>query len=72
MTLKQWLKNPGASDYTPILSHAPSVGIHDTRAIDQVRTYLWGLSDYWVSSVTGGVIWLMPKDEGQERQETQR
>ncbi len=58
-TLEQWLKNPGA--YQPITTHAPAIGIHDVRSIEHVRTYLWDLSDYHVSSVSGGVIWLVPK-----------
>lgn len=45
LTLEQWLKNPGADTYTPILDHSPSIGIHDTRAIEHVRTYLWDLVD---------------------------
>ncbi len=58
-TLEQWLKNTGA--YKPITVHAPAIGIHDVRSIDHFRTYLWDLSDYYVSSVSGGVIWLVPK-----------
>jgi len=61
MRLEQWLKNPGADQHEPILDHAPSIGIHDTRAIEHVRTYLWDLDDYHVSSVQAGVIWLVPR-----------
>ena len=60
-TLDQWLKQPGADQYRPITSHSPSIGIHDVRAIEHVRTYLWDLADYYVSSVQAGVIWLMPR-----------
>jgi hypothetical protein len=63
ITLAEWLKWPGPSTYAPILAHPPSVGIHDVRAIDADRTWLWALSDYRVTSVSGGVIWLMPKRE---------
>jgi len=35
-------------------------GVHDTRAIEHVRTYLWDLEDYRVASVQAGVIWLVP------------
>ena len=63
MNLAQWLKNPGAREYTPILQHAPTVGIHDSRAIEHVRWELWDLEDYHVSSVQAGVIWLLPKRE---------
>mgnify|MGYP001606331381 CR=1 FL=1 len=61
MKLAQWLKQPGPDRYQPITAHSPSVGIHDVRAIEHSRTYLWGLDDYFVSSVSGGVIWLVPK-----------
>ena len=60
-TLAIWLKNPGADAYTPIMDHAPCIGIHDSRAIEHVRTYLWDLADYRVSSVQAGVIWLLPR-----------
>ncbi len=61
MKLDQWLKNPGADKYAPIIKANGCVGIHDVGPIEQVRTYLWDLSDYFVSSVSGGVIWLVPK-----------
>lgn len=65
MTLKQWLLQTGANKYFPLRSHAPSVGIHDTAALDAngVRSQLWGLSDYRVSTVQAGVIWLAPKEK---------
>lgn len=66
-TLKQWLRQPGADQHSPITSHSPSIGIHDVRAIDQVRTYLWDLADYYVQSVQGGVIWLGPRIPRDER-----
>lgn len=61
--LADWLKNPGANAHTPIMEFAPRVGIHDSRAIEHIRTYLWDLADYRVESVQAGVIWLAPKPE---------
>lgn len=63
ITLAEWLKWPGPSKHTPVIDHPPSIGIHDTRDIDQDRTWLFALSDYPVSSVSGGVIWLLPREE---------
>ena len=60
-TLDQWLKMPGADKYNPIRVHHPMIGVHDVSAIDHIRTYLWDLSDYYVTSVQAGVIWLQPK-----------
>lgn len=60
MTLAQWLKGIGSNAYAPIVT-GPGVGIHDTPHIAYTRTYLWDLSDYYVSSVQAGVIWLLPR-----------
>ena len=60
-TLAKWFGNPGARDYTPITDHAPRIGIHDSKAIEHVRTYLWDLADYRVDTVQAGVIWLAPR-----------
>jgi hypothetical protein len=60
-TLDQWLKQPGADAHKPIRHLADRVGIHDSRAIEHVRTYLWDLSDYRVDCVQAGVIWLVPR-----------
>jgi hypothetical protein len=57
-TLNEWLKG---ADTVPIIDHAPCIGIHDSRSIEHVRTYLWDLADYRVSSVQAGVIWLLPR-----------
>lgn len=59
--LSEWLK--GSSAYLPITDHAPRIGIHDTSAIEHVRTYLWDLADYRVDCVQAGVIWLAPRNE---------
>lgn len=60
ITLAQWLKNTRA---VPVSDsrHLPAIGIRDDRTIDHDRTWLWALSDYRVTSVSGGTIWLMPK-----------
>ena len=58
-TLEQWLKSTDAN--VPITEHAPRVGIHDSRAIEHVRAYLWDLADYRVDVVQAGVIWLVPR-----------
>ena len=63
-TLANWLTFPGADKYAPIMAHDPLVGIHDVWAIDHVRTYLWDLSDYVVTAVQAGVIWLAPRERG--------
>ena len=60
-TLAEWLKNPGASEHTPITTVAGRVGIHDSRAIERERWELWNLSDYRVDTVQAGVIWLVKR-----------
>jgi hypothetical protein len=60
ITLAQWLGR--SRKYKPLNGVGGSIGIHDTRDIEQDRTWLWALSDYRVNSVTAGVIWLAPKD----------
>ena len=55
-TFDEWLTG---ADTVPIRDHAPvRIGIHDTRAIEHVRTWLWDLADYRVDTVQAGVIWL--------------
>ena len=62
-TLAQWLRNPGADTYaTDYATNPPRVAIHDSRAIEHIRTYLWDLADYRVECVQAGVIWLAPRD----------
>jgi hypothetical protein len=61
VTLNHWLNWPGPDRYRPIMDHAPAIGIHDVPAIAHDRTWLWALTDYRVSSVSGGVIWLIPR-----------
>ena len=60
-TLAQWLKQPGTDQHEAIRNVPGRVGIHDSRAIEHVRTYLWDLADYRVEAVQAGVIWLMPR-----------
>lgn len=52
--LESWPENPISDS-----RHAPAIGIADR--IDSRRPQLWALSDYRVTSVSGGTIWLMPK-----------
>jgi hypothetical protein len=62
-TLEQWI-NGWQPKYRPIVRETGAIGIHDTPDIDHGRTWLFGLSDYVVSSVSGGVIWLVPRERG--------
>jgi len=66
-TLSEWHKSAGPKAERLIESHLPSIGVHDTRNIDHVRTFLWALSDYHVSTVSGGVIWLVPTKAFEDR-----
>lgn len=57
MTLQEWQDKtkteigfkPNKWVYVPDVGNLPS------------RSELWNLTDYRVTSVTGGVIWLLPK-----------
>ncbi len=60
MTLEQWLNIPGRKHVWHNAPGTKVVGIHDTPDIIPIRPDLWRLEDYRVSSVTGGMIWLMP------------
>lgn len=53
ITLQEWAKETGHK----VLKVGGSVGVCST---DQA---LWGLSDYFVSSVAKGTTWLVPKDK---------
>lgn len=59
MKLADWLK---AHTHNPVSDsrHEPAIGIADF--IGPTRMQLWGLEDYRVTTVSGGTIWLMPKD----------
>jgi hypothetical protein len=57
-TLREWLR--AWTTVRPIISHIPLVGIHDVKAIEHGRTWLFDLQDYRVQSISGGVIWLAP------------
>lgn len=76
MTLAQWNASAqsfgntrGAVPFVPTdastgRASGPPTGAYvvpDCDAIRQIRTYLFALDDYRVSSVTGGSIWLIPK-----------
>lgn len=60
MTLAEWSKSAGVTPIIP--KQFNSRVIPDTKQIADVRTWLWDLSDYVVSSVSGGSIWLMPRN----------
>lgn len=60
MTLRQWCVSAGVTPIIP--KHFNSRVIPDTNQIAPMRTRLWDLSDYLVSSVTGGSIWLVPRN----------
>lgn len=76
MTLAQWNASAqgqgntrGAVPFIPTDAHTgrpsgPATGAYvvpDDQTIAHVRTYLFRLDDYIVSSVTGGTIWLIPR-----------
>ena len=42
-------------------------GIYDSPSIEHVRSWLFGLSDYTVRAVSGGVIWLIPGESAPHR-----
>jgi hypothetical protein len=56
MTLQEWA-NMSPIDVR-VFDRAGVYTVADARAIDHIRTYLFGLDDAKVSSVTGGTIWL--------------
>jgi hypothetical protein len=57
MTLAQWARGNGATVHT----HGNAVWVVDDRRIEHARTQLWDLTDYVVSSVSGGSVWLVPR-----------
>jgi hypothetical protein len=61
-TLAEWV-NGWQPRYRPIVRETGAIGIHDTADIDRSRVWLFSLSDYVVSSITGGVIWLVPRGQ---------
>jgi len=61
MTLAEWSESTGILPTTPTTeSGAVSVVIDHEH---QNRAQLWHLTDYAVSSVSGVVVWLVPKGE---------
>lgn len=64
MTLQEWLDLDG-QPYRRVddpAKHAPAACIPDgSNLVD--RWGLWHLTDYRVTSVTGGAIWLMPRKQ---------
>jgi len=57
MTLAQWLEK------SPVVGKVYDKGVYTIpdQLPDDLRRELWNLSDYRVSSVTGGSIWLTKK-----------
>lgn len=57
MALATWLEGQTITGQR----HGGAYVVPDVRAIEHARTLLWNLSDYVVTSVQGGSIWLMPR-----------
>lgn len=59
MTLDEWVANYGALPTTPTTERgAVSLTIRPNQAGYKL---LWQLADYTVSSITGPIVWLLPK-----------
>jgi hypothetical protein len=63
MTLDEWVK---LSPIKPI-QRGEAIVVPDSSLINDIRPQLWNLSDYFVSSVQGGAIWLIPNSLGSEK-----
>ena len=61
MTLQQWANGIGMRGLKLNQSTGQSRFVLDSQEIAHSRTWLWDLEDYRVTSVSSGVIWLMPK-----------
>lgn len=64
LTLAQWLDSvdrPGFAAHIAAKRINGAVYIPDCTHIEHMRTYLWSLSDYLVSSVSGGSVVLIPR-----------
>jgi hypothetical protein len=73
MTLEHWAS--AATDATVGHIGGEARYVHDTTypLFLRYRPLLWSLSDYVVSSITGGCIWLVPRryepgTSGQDRE----
>jgi hypothetical protein len=60
MTLGQWIQTANYPYTGRWNGHAYVIA--DCAGNPPARRSLWNLSDYRVSSVCGGSIWLMPKE----------
>jgi hypothetical protein len=64
MTLAEWLQD------CPYIARPHGQGgamvLPDSGVSERKRAQLSTLSDYRVSSVTGGSIWLIPRDSGEK------
>lgn len=60
MTLTEWAKKPEVKH--KLVYAGLEMGVHDVNSIQPIRYELWNLTDYFVSAVQAGMIWLVPKD----------
>jgi len=63
MTLSEWTAQDGIPYRVTFQGTAAWIPdfLDNDRQRRSLRAQLWNLSDYRVTSVTGGSIWLMPK-----------
>lgn len=60
LTFEQWQDK---ANFTATRHPGGAYVVPDFTAIEKFRAALWNLSDYVVSSVTGGSIWLVPRHQ---------
>lgn len=68
MTLAQWCRSADVKPTHPTtergaVSLCLNIGCVDAELADEIRHDLWHLSDYCVSSVSGPVVWLVPREK---------
>lgn len=63
MKLSEWLRQTNAIRH---FGDNGATGVSDTPQIGVWRVDLWHLSDYVVTSVSGGVVWLAPRRQAGE------
>jgi hypothetical protein len=65
MNLKEWCSSVGVIPTTPTTERGAVSFTFDVTAIDPTMLwFLYHLTDYAVSSVTGPVVWLVPREDG--------
>lgn len=62
MTLAQWCRSADVKPTHPTTERGAVSLIYDLHHSYPLYADLWCLSDYCVSSVSGPVVWLVPKD----------